>query len=66
MTVVKAAALPILLKYTAVFRRRTFSMICTPHHLQILLLDTNVYLAALRDISGHYTTESIICCFVEL
>lgn len=61
----KAAALPILLKYTAVFRR-TFSMICMPHHLQILLLDTNVYLAAVRDISGHYTTESIICCFVEL
>lgn len=61
----KAASLPILLKYTAVFRRK-FPMICIPQHLQILLLDTNIYLAAVGDISRHYTAESIICCFVEL
>lgn len=62
----KAAALPVLLRHTAVFRRRKFSMICMPQHLQILLLDTNIPLAAVGDVGRHYTTESIICCFVEL
>lgn len=66
VTVVKAAALPVLFKYTAVFRRRKFSMICMPQHLQVLLLDMNIYLAAVRDISRHYTTEGIICSVVEL